>query len=81
MTVTAVTVVRDEADIIETTLRHTATQVDHIIAADNGSADGTRWQAGRATDSDFAWRTSLARSDGHWVAAGQRLGPIHPPGT
>ncbi|MCB1886968.1 MAG: glycosyl hydrolase [Rhodocyclaceae bacterium] len=46
-----------------------------------GSADGTRWQAGRATDSDFAWRTSLARSDGHWVAAGQRLGPIHPPGT
>lgn len=42
MTVVAVTVVRDEADIIETTLRHTATQVDHIIAADNGSTDGTR---------------------------------------
>lgn len=41
VTVIAVTMVRDEADIIETTLRHTATQVDHIICADNLSTDGT----------------------------------------
>lgn len=41
MTVVAVTMVRDEADIIEATLRHTATQVDHIICADNLSTDGT----------------------------------------
>lgn len=39
--IVAVTMVRNEADIIETTLRHTATQVDHIICADNLSTDGT----------------------------------------
>ncbi len=41
VTIYGVTMVRDEADIIETTLRHMATQVDHIIVADNLSTDGT----------------------------------------
>ncbi len=46
-----------------------------------GTADGAAWRVGRASDSDFAWRTALTRADGQWVAAGQRLGPIQPPGT
>lgn len=43
MTVCAVTMVRDEADIIVSTLTHLLAQgVDHIIVADNLSTDGTR---------------------------------------
>lgn len=37
----AVLMVRDEADIIEHTVRHLATQVDHILVSDNLSSDGT----------------------------------------
>jgi len=36
-----VTMVRDEADIIEPVLRHMATQVDALIVANNRSVDGT----------------------------------------
>lgn len=42
MTTVGVTMVKDEADIIEGTIRHMADEVDHIIVADNGSTDGTR---------------------------------------
>lgn len=41
MTVVAVTMVKDEADIIESTVRHMCSQVDHVLVADNGSTDGT----------------------------------------
>ena len=34
--------VRDEADIIEATVRQIASQVDHVLVADNLSEDGTR---------------------------------------
>ena len=34
--------VRDEADIIEATVRQMASQVDRVLVADNGSEDGTR---------------------------------------
>lgn len=34
--------VRDEADVIEGTLRHMAGEVDWLLVADNGSTDGTR---------------------------------------
>jgi glycosyltransferase involved in cell wall biosynthesis len=37
-----VSMVRDEADVIEGTLRHMADEVDHLIVADNNSMDGTR---------------------------------------
>lgn len=37
----AVTMVRDEADIVEATLRQMAANVDGLIVADNGSTDGT----------------------------------------
>lgn len=37
-----ITMVRDEADVIEATVRQMASQVDHIIVSDNLSADGTR---------------------------------------
>lgn len=42
MAVIAIMMVKNEADVIASTLRHTLTQVDHIIIADNGSTDGTR---------------------------------------
>lgn len=38
----AVSMVRNEADIIGPVIRHMLTQVDHVIVADNGSTDGTR---------------------------------------
>ena len=40
--VVGVVMVRDEADIIASTIKHMQTQVDAIIVADNGSVDGTR---------------------------------------
>lgn len=42
MTVWGVSMVKDEADVIEATVRHMLTQVDHVLIADNGSTDGTR---------------------------------------
>lgn len=42
MTTFAVSMVRDENDVIEGMLRHLADEVDHLIVADNGSTDGTR---------------------------------------
>jgi hypothetical protein len=43
MSVWAITMVKDEADVIEATLRHVAAQgVEGVIVADNGSTDGTR---------------------------------------
>lgn len=42
MTVVAVTMVKDEEDIVGRTIAHMATQVDHVIVADNMSTDGTR---------------------------------------
>ena len=41
MTVWAVGVVRDEADIIEATVTRMLRQVDHVLIADNRSTDGT----------------------------------------
>ena len=41
MTVWAVGVVRDEADIIEATVSRLLREVDHVLVADNRSADGT----------------------------------------
>jgi hypothetical protein len=40
--VVAITLVKDEADIIERTITWMAGQVDCVIAIDNGSTDGTR---------------------------------------
>ncbi len=41
MTVIAVTLVKDEQDIIEQTVSHMLTQVDEVIVADNDSSDET----------------------------------------
>jgi glycosyltransferase involved in cell wall biosynthesis len=41
MKVIGITMVKDEVDIIETTISHMLTQVDGVIALDNGSTDGT----------------------------------------
>jgi len=37
----AVSMVKDEADIVGTTVAHMAGQVDEVLVADNGSSDGT----------------------------------------
>lgn len=42
MIVVGVAMVRDEADIVASTVGHMLTQVDHVIVADNRSVDGTR---------------------------------------
>lgn len=42
MNVFAVSMVKDEIDIIESSIRRMAEQVDHLIVADNRSTDGTR---------------------------------------
>lgn len=42
MTVVGVSMVKDEVDIIRSTVEHMLTQVDRVIVADNGSTDGTR---------------------------------------
>lgn len=42
MTVVAVSMVRDEADIVAATVAHMCGQVDAVIVADNNSTDGTR---------------------------------------
>lgn len=42
MSTCAVMLVKDEADVIEATVRHLLTQVDEIIVSDNLSTDGTR---------------------------------------
>lgn len=42
MTVWGIGMVRDEADIVEATIRHMAGQVDRLLVADNRSSDGTR---------------------------------------
>lgn len=41
MTTVGITMVRDEADIIEHVIRHMKTQVDAIVVANNRSVDGT----------------------------------------
>ncbi len=42
MTTVIVSMMRDEADVVEGWVRHHADEVDHLIVADNGSTDGTR---------------------------------------
>lgn len=42
MTVVGIAMVRDEADVLEGTLRHMADEVDWLLVADNGSVDATR---------------------------------------
>lgn len=65
MSTALVMMVRDEVDIIESFLRHSATHVDAIYAADHGSSDGTREML-----SEFARDLPLVISDledpGYW---------------
>jgi len=42
MTTFGISMVKNEADVIEGTLRHMAGEVDYLIVADNGSTDSTR---------------------------------------
>jgi hypothetical protein len=49
MTVVAVSMVRDEEDIVGATVAHMRSQVDHVIVADNLSTDRTRASSTRST--------------------------------
>lgn len=40
--IVGISMVKDEADIVEGTIRHMAGEVDRLVVADNGSIDGTR---------------------------------------
>jgi hypothetical protein len=42
MRLVSITCVKNEGDIIEAFIRHTATLVDHLVVLDNGSSDETR---------------------------------------
>ncbi len=42
MRVVSVSCVKNEIDVIEASVRHTAAVADHVIVLDNGSNDGTR---------------------------------------
>jgi glycosyltransferase involved in cell wall biosynthesis len=82
MTVVAVCMAKDEADIIGASVAHMLTQVDRVIVADNGSTDGTRaildqLDVDLLDDPDVAYLQSekttalaqIARSDHHadWI--------------
>ena len=57
--VCAALLVKDEADIIEFTVRHLLDQVDHVIVADNLSTDGTYELLKRIGSEPRAGRASL----------------------
>lgn len=42
MSTWAVSMIKDESDVVEGMLRHLVDEVDHLLVADNGSTDGTR---------------------------------------
>lgn len=64
MSVWAITMVKDEADVIEPVLRHVAAQgVEGIIVADNGSTDGTREIIERLGESDALDPVTLMLKD------------------
>jgi len=40
--IVGISMMKDEADVVDHTVRRMAAQVDHLLVADNGSTDGTR---------------------------------------
>lgn len=65
MTVAALMMVRDEADIIEATIRHLFENVDRVYVLDNNSRDGTREILEALTDE--GWLTILDDPEvGYW---------------
>lgn len=68
MSVCALVLVKDEADIIEHTLRHLRGQVDRVIVSDNLSTDGTRAILERlAVESREAWLDVIQDDEvGYW---------------
>lgn len=68
MTVAAITMVKDEADIIATTVRNMAEQVDFVIVADNDSTDDTRLILEELSD-----RFDITIVDDHEVAYHQSV--------
>jgi hypothetical protein len=63
MTVALITMVKDEADIIEFFLRHSIKHVDQIYVADHGSTDGTRE---KIAEGDVPVTLSDITDPGYW---------------
>jgi glycosyltransferase involved in cell wall biosynthesis len=58
MTVVGISMVKDEADIVEYTVRHMLEQVDFVVVADNMSTDGT-YEILKAMTGVESWRRRL----------------------
>lgn len=74
MTTIAISMVRDEEDVIAATVGHMRTQVDHVIVADNLSCDGTRkilegLDVEVVDDHDPAYMQSVKMTRLAWMAA------------
>lgn len=67
MSVCAVMLVKDEADIIEDTVRHLLAHVDHVVVANNMSSDGTS-EILRRLETEAAGRLRVEVDDekGYW---------------
>lgn len=68
MSTCAVMLVKDEADIIETTIRHLAAHVDEILVADNLSTDGTPEIIGALADEGLPVRLSVDEEPAYYQA-------------
>ncbi len=65
----AVTMVRDEVDIVTATIEHLFDQgVDHVLVADNGSVDGTRQLLDRMAATDPRVHVGLDREPAYFQA-------------
>ena len=68
-TVWAVTMVRDEVDIVAATIKHLFDQgVDHVLVADNGSVDGTRQLLDRLAAADPRVHVGIDREPAYFQA-------------
>lgn len=63
MSTWAVTTVKDEADVVEGTIRHMLDEVDGVVVCDNGSTDGTAKILDELCEEFFPARMYVVRDD------------------
>jgi glycosyltransferase involved in cell wall biosynthesis len=66
MRLVSITCVKNEDDIVEAFIRHTATLVDHLVVLDNGSTDETRDILETLQHNDFPLHIIDDPSPGYW---------------
>lgn len=67
MRVVAISVVKNEVDIVEAFVRHNLASVDRLIVMDNGSTDGTREILQRLVDEGLPLEVLEDPSPGHYL--------------